>query len=182
MKPMPTKNHMSSIKTLRDQARKNVENCVTTDDHATERKFLIDALNAALATELVCVLRYKRHYFMATGIHAASVAAEFSAHAVEEMAHADLLAKRIVELCGAPDFDPEKLTQRSHAQYIEGTSLKSMIKENLIAERIAVASYRELIVYLGESDPTTRRMLEQILASEEEHAEDLSSLLDGMKD
>ena len=182
MKPAPLKKPMSSIKTLRDRARQNVEKGAVTDGYAAERQFVIDALNAALASELVCVLRYKRHYFMATGIHAASVAAEFSAHAVEEMAHADLLAKRIVELCGAPDFDPDKLTDRSHVQYIEGTTLKSMIKENLIAERIAIESYRELIVYLGESDPTTRRMLEQILASEEEHAEDLSSLLDGMKD
>jgi bacterioferritin len=182
MKSTPEKKPMTSIKTLRERARQHVEKGAVTDGYAAERKFVIDALNATLATELVCVLRYKRHYFMARGIHAASVAAEFSVHAVEEMAHADLLAKRIVELGGAPDFDPSKLTERSHAQYMEGTTLKSMIKEDLIAERIAIESYRELIVYLGESDPTTRRMLEQILASEEEHADELSSLLDGMTD
>jgi bacterioferritin len=182
MKPVPIKAFMSSTKNLRERARKHVEQGAVTDGYAAEREFVINALNASLATELVCVLRYKRHYFMATGIHATSVAAEFAAHALEEMTHVDLLAKRIVELCGAPDFDPDKLTERSHAQYVEGTSLKSMIKENLIAERIAIESYRELIVYLGQSDPTTRRVLEQILASEEEHAEDLSSLLGGMKD
>jgi bacterioferritin len=143
---------------------------------------VIATLNAALATELVCVLRYKRHYFMATGIHAASVAAEFSEHAAEELAHADLIAKRIVELRGAPNFSPDGLAARSHAEYVEGDSLKSMIREDLIAERVAIESYREMIAYLGEHDPTTRRMLEQILASEEEHAEDLSSLLDGMMD
>jgi bacterioferritin len=182
MKLTPAQKPMTSIKTLRERARQHVEKGAVTDGYAAERQFVIDALNGALATELVCVLRYKRHYFMATGIHAASVAAEFSAHAAEEMVHADLLAKRIVELCGAPNFDPAKLIERSHAQYVEGTTLKSMIKEDLIAERIAIESYRELIVCLGESDPTTRRMLEQILASEEEHADDLSSLLDGMKD
>jgi bacterioferritin len=139
-------------------------------------------LNEALATELVRVLRYKRHYFMASGIHAAPVAAEFQEHATEEMLHAGLLAKRIIELRGEPNFSPEGLAARSHAEYVEGDSLQCMIKDNLIAERIAIESYREMIAYLGDQDPTTHRMLQEILASEEEHAEDLSSLLEGMKD
>ena len=173
---------LSSVKTLRDRARQHVDKGALTSGYAADRDFVIKALNAALATELVCVLRYKRHYFMATGIHAASVAAEFLAHAGEEMSHADLIAKRIVELRGEPNFSPDGLAARSHAEYVEGDSLKGMIKEDLVAERIAIESYREMIAYLGEEDPTTRRMLEEILASEEEHAEDLSSLLDGMKD
>ncbi len=164
------------------RAAANLDDGAVTEGYQADREAVIAMLNDALATELLCVLRYKRHYFMATGIHAASVAAEFAAHADEEMAHADLLAKRIVELRGAPDFSPDGLTGRSHAEYVEGDSLKSMIKENLVAERIAIESYREMIAYLGDQDPTTRRMLEQILASEEEHAEDLSSLLDGLKD
>lgn len=176
------RSHLSDINTLRERARHDIEDGAVTSGYAADRKFVIEALNEALATELVCVLRYRRHYFMATGIHAASVAAEFLVHATEEMAHADLLAKRIIELRGAPNFSPDGMTVRSHAEYVEGDSLKSMIREDLIAERIAIESYREMIAYLGNQDPTTRRMLEGILASEEEHAEDLSSLLDGMKD
>jgi bacterioferritin len=126
------------------------------------------------------VLRYKRHYFMATGIHAAPVATEFLEHANEEMLHADLIAKRIMELRGEPDFSPAGLAERSHAEYVEGGTLKEMITEDLIAERVAIESYREMVGYLAEKDPTTRRMIEQILASEEEHAEDLSSLLGGL--
>jgi bacterioferritin len=151
-------------------------------DIKTLRKIVVGMLNEALATELVCVLRYKRHYFMAAGIHAAPVAAEFLEHAAEEMSHADLIAKRIIELRGEPNFSPDGLADRSHAEYVEGDSLSSMIKENLIAERIAIESYREMIAYLGEQDPTTQRMLKEILASEEEHADDLSTLLEGMKD
>ena len=177
-----TPTNFTDIQTLRVRARQDVEKGAITAGYAAEREAVIDLLNAALATELVCVLRYKRHYFMATGIHAASVATEFAEHAAVEMAHADLLAKRIVELRGAPNFSPDGLAARSHAEYVEGDTLKSMITEDLIAERIAVDSYREMIAYLGEQDPTTRRMLEEILASEEEHAEDLASLLDGMKD
>lgn len=173
---------LSDVKTLRERARQHVDKGAVTSGYAAQRDFVIEALNAALATELMCVLRYKRHYFMASGIHAAPVAAEFQAHATEEMAHADLIAKRIVELRGSPNFSPDGLMARSHAEYVEGDSLQSMIREDLIAERIAIESYREMIAYLGEQDPTTRRMLEQILASEEEHAEDLSSLLAEMKD
>lgn len=173
---------LSDIKTLRERARQHTENGAVTAGYAADRKNVIKMLNEALATELVCVLRYKRHYFMATGIHAASVAAEFLEHATEEMAHADLIAKRIIELRGEPNFSPDGLAARSHAEYVEGDSLKSMIKEDLVAERIAIESYREMIAYLGDQDPTTHRMLEGILASEEEHADDLSSLLDGMND
>ena len=173
---------LSSIKTLRQRARQNIETGAVTSGYGADRSKVVGMLNEALATELVCVLRYKRHYFMASGIHAAPVAAEFLAHAGEEMAHADLIAKRIIELCGEPDFSPNGLAERSHAEYVEGDSLKQMIEENLIAERIAIESYREMVAYLGDEDSTTRRMLEGILASEEEHAEDLSSLLVGMKD
>jgi bacterioferritin len=134
-------------------------------------------LNEALATEIVCVLRYKRHYFMASGIHAESVAAEFLQHANEEQGHADQIAQRIVQLGGEPNFNPDGLLSRSHAEYIEGDTLLDMIKEDLVAERIAIDSYREIIQYLGNDDPTTRRMMEGILAMEEEHAEDLVSLL-----
>lgn len=173
---------LSDIKTLRQRARERIEDGAVTAGYAADRENVIETLNEALATELVCVLRYKRHYFMAAGIHAAPVAAEFLAHATEEMEHADLLAKRIIELGGEPNFSPDGLAARSHAEYVEGDSLKSMITEDLIAERIAIESYREMIAYLGNRDPSTVRMLEEILASEEEHAEDLSSLLKGMKD
>ena len=173
---------LSDIKTLRERARQHIEKGAVTPGYAADRENVIKMLNEALATELVCVLRYKRHYFMAAGIHASPVAAEFLEHATEEMAHADLIAKRIVELRGEPNFSPDGLAQRSHAEYVEGDSLKSMIKEDLIAERIAIESYREMITYLGNQDSTTHRMLQGILASEEEHADDLSSLLEGMKD
>jgi bacterioferritin len=173
---------LSDIKTLRKRARQDIEKGAVTAGYTADRKHVIKILNEALATELVCVLRYKRHYFMASGIHAAPVAAEFLAHAAEEMSHADLIAKRIVELRGEPNFSPDGLSDRSHAEFTEGDTLKGMIEENLIAERIAIESYREMVAYLGDEDSTTRRMLEGILASEEEHAEDLSSLLVGMKD
>lgn len=165
-----------------EAARHSLNQGAVTPNYGPWREDIIKLLNDSLATELVCVLRYKRHYFMAAGIHAAPVAAEFLAHATEEMAHADLLAKRIIELGGEPNFSPDGLAARSHAEYVEGDSLKSMITEDLIAERIAIESYREMIAYLGNRDPSTVRMLEEILASEEEHAEDLSSLLKGMKD
>jgi bacterioferritin len=168
---------LSDIQALRARARKNIEDGAVTDGYAADRKTVTRLLNEALATELICVLRYKRHYFMATGIQAESAKAEFLQHANEEMAHADLLAKRIVELGGAPDFSPEGLSERSHAEYVAGDSIHAMIKEDLIAERIAIESYREMIAYLGEADPTTRRLLEEILAMEEEHADDLASLM-----
>ena len=173
---------LSDIKSLRERARRQIEQGAVTPGYAANRENVIKALNEALATELVCVLRYRRHYFMASGIHAGSVAAEFLEHAVAEMGHADRLAARIVQLRGAPNFSPEGLAARSHAEYVEGDTLKSMIRENLVAERIAVESYREMIAHFGDEDPTTCRMLEEILASEEEHADDLASLLEGMKD
>jgi bacterioferritin len=172
---------LTDVDTLRKRARKNIETGAVTKGYAADRKVVVGLLNEALATELVCVLRYKRHFFMARGIHSEPVKAEFLAHAAEEMAHADLLAKRIVELGGEPDFSPHALATRSHAEYVEGDSLQSMITENLVAERIAIESYREMVTYLHAADSTTQDMLKHILAMEEEHADDLSSLLQGMK-
>ena len=171
---------LTDTKTLRARARQHVEEGAVTTGYAADREAVIKLLNEALATELVCVLRYKRHYFMAKGIHSESVKPEFLQHAKEEMAHADHLAKRITELGGEPNFSPDGLSSRSHAEYIPGDSLISMIKENLIAERIAIESYRELVAYLGNDDPTTKRMVKEILAMEEEHADDMASLLEGM--
>ncbi len=168
---------LSDIPTLRKRARQHIEEGAVTEGYAADRDTVIRLLNEALATELVCVLRYKRHYFMAKGIHSEGVKAEFLEHANEEMAHADRLAKRITELGGEPNFSPIGLSDRSHAEYVAGDTLTAMIKEDLIAERIAIESYREMITYLAENDPTTQRMLKEILAMEEEHAEDLSSLL-----
>jgi len=168
---------LTDIKTLRDRARKHIETGAVTQGYSADRKTVVKLLNEALATEIVCVLRYKRHYFMASGINAEGVAAEFLQHANEEQGHADLIAQRIVQLGGAPNFSPEGLLTRSHAEYVEGDTLLDMIKEDLVAERIAIDSYREMINYLGNNDPTTRRMLEGILAMEEEHADDLVSLL-----
>jgi bacterioferritin len=173
---------LSDIQTLRKRARQHIEGGAVTSGYAADRTTVIKLLNEALATEIVCMLRYKRHYFMATGIHAEPVAAEFLEHANEEMLHADRIAERIVQLRGEPNFSPDGLTLRSHAEYVEGNSLKEMIKEDLVAERIAIESYRELVAYISEKDPTTRRILEDILASEEEHADDLVSLLEGLKD
>jgi bacterioferritin len=172
---------LSDIQALRKRARQNIEEGAVTKGYAADREAVIWMLNEALATELVCVLRYKRHYFMAKGIHSEPVKAEFLAHAGEEMNHADRLAKRIIELGGEPNFSPDGLSARSHAEYVEGDTLNSMIKENLVAERIAIESYREMIAYLAEHDPTTQRMLKEILAAEEEHAEDLASLLEGIQ-
>ena len=172
---------LSSISTLRKRARENIEAGAVTQGYAADREAVTRLLNEALATELVCVLRYKRHYFMAKGIHSDSIKAEFMEHATEEMNHADLIAKRITELGGEPDFSPDRLSERSHAEYVAGTTLKSMLKEDLIAERVAIESYREMIAYLGDNDPTTQRMLKEILASEEGHAEDLASLLQDMR-
>ena len=172
---------LSDIQTLRKRARQNIEEGAVTTGYAADREAVLRQLNEALATELVCVLRYKRHFFMAKGIHSDPVKAEFLAHASEEMIHADRLAKRIVELGGEPNFSPDGLSARSHAEYVEGDTLIAMIKEDLIAERIAIESYREMVAYLAEHDPTTQRMLKEILAGEEEHAEDLASLLEGIK-
>ena len=169
---------LTDIKTIRERARKHIEQGAVTESYAADKETVIKLLNEALATEIVCTLRYKRHYFMAKGIHAESVISEFAEHAIEEQAHADQIAQRIVQLGGEPNFSPEGLLLRSHAEYIEGTTLTEMIQEDLIAERIAIDSYKELINYFGDKDPTTRRMMEEILAKEEEHADDLASLMD----
>jgi bacterioferritin len=168
---------LTDVKTLRERARKHIENGAVIENYKADREQVIKILNEALATEIVCVLRYKRHYYMATGIHAQAVADEFLQHANEEQGHADLIAERITQLQGAPNFSPEGLLTRSHSEYVEGGSLVDMIKENLIAERIAIDSYSEMIRYIADGDVTTRRMLEGILAMEEEHADDLANLL-----
>ena len=178
---VPDKPFLTDIKTLRERARRHIEDGAVTEGYKGDRETAVKLLNEALATELVCVLRYRRHYFMASGIHAESVAAEFLQHANEEQAHADQIAQRIVQLGGEPNLNPDGLTMRSHAEYVEGQNLLDMIKEDLVAERIAIDSYREMINYLGNDDPTTRRMLEGILAMEEEHADDLVSLLEEMR-
>ncbi len=171
---------LTDIKTLRERARQHIENGAVTSGYSADRETVIKLLNEALATEIVCVLRYRRHYFMASGINAESVAAEFLQHANEEQGHADQIAQRIVQLQGEPDFNPDGLLTRSHAEYVEGTTLIDMIKEDLVAERIAIDSYREMITYLGNQDPTSRRMMEEILAVEEEHADDLVNMLQKM--
>ncbi len=148
-----------------------------TTDYGADRSAIVELLNDALATEIVCVLRYKRHFYMAQGPHSIAAKQEFAEHATEELAHADRLAERIIQLGGAPDFSPDGLADRSHAEYVEGRSLGDMMREDLVAERVAIESYREMIAFVGERDPTTRRLLEDILTAEEEHADDLTSLL-----
>jgi bacterioferritin len=174
---MADKPFLTDVKTIRERARKHIENGAVTEGYQGDRDTVVRLLNEALATEIVCVLRYKRHYYMASGIHAQAVQAEFLEHANEEQGHADQIAERIVQLGGAPNFNPEGLLSRSHAEYKEGESLVDMIKEDLVAERIAIDSYAEMARYFGDKDPTSRRMIEGILAMEEKHAEDLSSLL-----
>ena len=171
---------LSDIQTLRKRAREHIAQGAVTPGYNADRSVVLRLLNEALATEIICVLRYKRHYFMAQGIHAEGVAAEFLEHANDEQQHADQIAARITQLGGEPDFSPEGLTTRSHAEYVEGDTLEEMIKEDLVAERIAIDSYREMITYLAEADSTSRRMLEEILAKEEEHADDLANLLAGL--
>ncbi|ASV98746.1 ferritin-like domain-containing protein [Paraburkholderia aromaticivorans] len=164
---------------IREDARKHMSDGPVTQSYGADRETVLKLCNDALATEIVCVLRYKRHHFMAKGINSEAVAAEFAEHAAEEQEHADRIAERIVQLGGAPDFAPDGLKTRSHSEYKEGSSLTDMIKENLIAERIAIDTYREIIRYLGDKDVTTRRMFEEILAVEEEHADDMADLLEG---
>ena len=167
----------SDINAIRKRAREHLEEGAVTAGYNADRSSVIAMLNTALATELVCVLRYKHHYYMASGIHAQPAAEEFLEHANEEQSHADSLAARIVQLGGEPDFSPDGLHSRSHSEYVPATSLPDMVRENLVAERIAIDSYRDMIQYLGEDDPTTRGLLEDILAVEEEHADDLSNLI-----
>jgi len=172
---------LTDIKTLRDRARAHMSAGAVTEGYKADRGTVLKVLNEALATEIVCFLRYKRHHFMAKGILSQAVAAEFAAHAAEEQAHADLIAGRIVQLGGEPDYSPVTLLARSHSEYAAGTDLTDMIEEDLVAERIAIDSYGEIVRYLGDSDPTTRTIMETILAKEEEHAEDLASLLQRME-
>ena len=168
---------LSDIQTLRKRAREHIAQGAVTPGYHADRDVVLRLLNEALATEIVCVLRYKRHYFMAKGIHAEGVAAEFLEHANDEQGHADQIAARITQLGGEPNFSPDGLTTRSHAEYVEGETLEDMIREDLVAERIAIDSYREMAHYMGENDPTSRRLMEEILAVEEEHADDLVTLL-----
>jgi bacterioferritin len=170
---------ISDTSTLRARARRNIDDGAITDSYTADRKQVVKLLNDALATEYVCVLRYYRHYFMAKGMLADSVKSEFLEHAKQEQAHAEKIAERIVQLGGEPDLNPDTLTSRSHAEYKEGKDLRDMVKENLVAERIAIDSYREMINYIGDRDTTTKRILEEILAQEEEHADEFSDLLDG---
>lgn len=171
---------LTDIATLRSQARKHIEQGAVTAGYSADREQVLKMLNEALATEIVCVLRYRRHHFMARGIHGQSVGAEFLVHSNEEQGHADLLAARIVQLGGEPDFSPDHLSKRSHAEYVAGDTLAQMIRENLVAERIAIDSYRDMVRYLGDQDPTTSVLLKQILAVEEAHADELADLLEGL--
>lgn len=178
----PKNQFIDNIKTIRDRARTRILDGAVTDGYKADRDKIVSLLNDALATELVCALRYKRHYFMATGLDAMTVAEEFQEHANEELEHADTLAARIVQLGGEPDFAPEQLSSRSHAEYVAGSSLKEMLRENLIAERIAIDTYGQMIRFVADDDPTTRRMLEDILAKEEEHADELAGMMDNSAD
>lgn len=175
---MNEKPFLTDIQTLRKQARQHIDEGAVTAGYTADRDTVLKLLNDALATELVCVLRYRRHHFMARGIHAKGIADEFLVHANEEQSHADEIAERIVQLGGEPDFSPAGLVLRSHSEYVEGDTLVDMIKENLIAERIAIDSYRDIIYYIGNHDTTTRRILEGILAVEENHADELADLLE----
>ncbi|MCC4598140.1 bacterioferritin [Xanthomonas campestris pv. phormiicola] len=178
-KPLHNTTGLTDTATLRANARQSIEDGAITKSYSADREAVIKLLNDALATEYVCVLRYYRHYFMASGMLADSVKAEFLEHAQQEQEHAHKLAERIVQLGGEPDLNPDTLTARSHAEYKEGEDLRDMVKENLIAERIAIDSYREMINFVGDKDTTTKRILEQILAQEEEHADEFSDMLEG---
>lgn len=172
--PLPA---LSDVPTLRERARRHIEGGALTENYAADLPTVLRVLNEALATEIVCSLRYRRHYYTAKGIASTAVAAEFLEHATQEDEHAARFAERITQLGGAPDFSPDTLTARSHAEYIEGDSLQDMIREDLVAERIAIESYRETVQYIGDTDPTTRRLFEEVLAVEEEHADDLLTLI-----
>jgi len=176
---MHKKAFMTDIETLRKRARQHIDEGAVTAGYSADRETVLKLLNDSLATEIVCVLRYRRHHFMAKGMQSKSIADEFLVHSNEEQGHADQIAERIVQLGGEPNFSPDGLVSRSHAEYVEGASLVDMIKEDLVAERIAIDSYRDIIQYLSDQDPTTRRMMEGILAVEEEHADEMADLLGG---
>ncbi|HET7452371.1 MAG TPA: DUF892 family protein [Thermoanaerobaculia bacterium] len=171
---------VSDIEEIRRRARQHMEKGAVTEGYRADRKTVIRILNEALATEIVCVLRYRYHYAMAGGISSQSVRQEFLQHANDEQQHADLIAERITQLDGKPNYDPEGLATRSHSEYKEGSSLVDMIREDLVAERIAIESYGEIVRFLGNDDPTSRRLMEEILAKEEEHADDMRTLLETM--
>jgi len=176
---MPTtQSFLTDIKEIRRRARQHIEKGAVTEGYKADRETAVRLLNEALATEIVCVLRYKRHQFMAKGLNATAIAEEFAEHAAEEQDHADRIAERITQLQGEPNFSPEGILTRSHSEYIEGHTLTEMVKEDLVAERIAIESYSEIIRFFGNDDPTSRRLMEEILAKEEEHAEDMASLID----
>ena len=168
---------VSDIQKIRERARRCMENGAVTAGYGADRARVIDVLNQALATEIVCTLRYRRHYYAAKGIHSESIKQEFLAHAKEEQEHADWIAERINQLGGMPDFDPDGLAARSHSEYVEGTDLASMIREDLVAERVAIEIYSEVVRWLDKDDPTTRKLIEEILKAEEEHANDMADLL-----
>jgi len=170
------KGFVADMKAIRERARKNIESGAVTGNYQADRESVIKVLNDALATEIVCVLRYRRHYFTAKGIHSKAIAEEFMTHSVEEQGHADKISERISQLNGEPDLNPAGVSGRSHSEYKEGSDLVSMIREDLVAERIAIESYTEIIRWLGEADPTSRRLMEEILEVEEEHAEELANL------
>ena len=167
----------ADIEEIRRRAMEKIEDGAVTASYQADRERVVEVLNEVLATETVCTLRYRSHYFMARGVHAPGIEDEFLEHANQEQEHADRVAKRITELGGTPNLNPEGLASRSHAQYGTGESLLDMVKEDLIAERIAIATYSEIIRWLGNDDPTTRRMMEELLTVEEEHADDMASLL-----
>ena len=176
-----TGSFLSDINEIRKRARQSIERGAVTEGNKSDVETVVQVLNEALATEIVCVLRYKNHNFMASGIHSQAVADEFLAHAREEQEHADMIAERIVQLNGKPNLNPAGLQTRSHSEYVEAETLTEMIREDLVAERIAIESYSEIVRYLGEKDPTSRRLMEEILAKEEEHADDMKTLLEQLK-
>ena len=175
---MASKPFLTDIEAIRKRAREHIDQDAITAGYTADRETVIKLLNEALATEIVCTLRYKYHYFMASGIHSQAVKAEFLEHAQQEQEHADRIAERITQLDGKPNFNPDGLLSRAHADYAEGADLVDMIKEDLIAERIAIDTYRAIVEYIGADDPTTRRIMEEVLAQEEEHAEDMATLLE----
>jgi len=174
----PNQPFLADVQEIRRRARQHIEKGAVTEGYKADLETVLRLLNEALATEIVCVLRYKRHQFMATGLEAQAVAQEFAEHAAEEQSHADQIAQRITQLGGEPNFSPDGLLTRSHSEYVEGATLLDMVKEDLVAERIAIESYSEIIRYLGDNDPTSRRLMEEILAKEEEHAEDMRNLIE----
>jgi bacterioferritin len=177
---MSQKPFLTDVETLRKRAREHIAEGAVTAGYRADRETVVKLLNDALATEIVCTLRYRRHYFMAKGIQSKGIADEFLQHSNEEQQHADQIAERIVQLGGAPNFSPDGLLSRSHAEYVEGDTLVAMIREDLVAERVAIDSYREIVQYLADKDPTSRRVMEEILAVEEEHADEMADLLAGL--